>query len=297
MVIKLSNSTTNLSKNLKKIQGMVLLIVLWVMLLISFIVITMNFQANNSILQAQLTKEKLEAKALAQAAIYYAYTRLELNSPDYPISLSGVPIQLNQWGIPVQIAFRGVDGFINPNIANQNLLTALIEGLAKQQGIKADATQIADTIIKWRENATNNGNLKRVQFFALEELRLINVINEDIYRAMLPFLSLYAQGSQVNPDYASIELLQVLFPNDLEAMANYVNERTRAAEKLEALPTFPINSDLIGKQLGSLTFVAEVNVKTPSGGNYNASTIVLPDANKKVIFKKWTEGIAETQAQ
>ena len=293
LIVKIHPLQRNLKP--KQMNGMVLVIVLWVMVLITFMVTTMNFQANNSILQAQLTKEKLEAKSLAQAAIYYANTRLLLNSPDYPTNLSGIPLQLDQWGVPIKVSFRGLDGFINPNLANQNLLATLIDNLIKQNGLKGDANQIATAIVEWRENTSTANNIKRRQFFALEELRLIEALNEDIYMAMLPFLSLYAQSSQVNAEYASAELLKVLFPNDLETITNYVNERALAIEKSEPLPQFPINSDLIAKQLTSVTYIAEVNIQTPSGGTYNASTVVLQNSNNGIIFRKWTEGIVGTQ--
>lgn len=274
-------------------KGMVLIIVLWTMVLISFIITTMSFQASNSIVQAQLAKEKLEAKSLAQAAVYYASVRLNLNSPDYPISLSGIPLQLNQWGIPIKISLRGLNSFINPNIASDALLIALLEGLIKRDGLKADAQKIAENIIKWREGSSADTDIKRYQFFALEELRLVDSVNEEVYMAMRPYLSLYAQSAQVNVETASLSLLQLLFPNNLKEVETYVREREAAIKNAEPLPPFPITSNLVINQQGSAGFIAEVHVETPSGGIYSASTIVLQDRGNYIRLEGWTEGILE----
>ncbi len=271
-------------------QGMVMVVVLWVLVLIMMMLAALHYSVSVNLLQAGHAKERLEARALAEAAIHYIVSRKQLNHPDYPVNLNGVPIKMTQWGVPVSVALRGLNGFVNPNIAELDLLAALINGVQERQGFenKIDGTTIAQNIINWRDN---EGNRRRF-FYAVEELKLVEGMSEEIYIALLPYLSIYAQSAKINPEYATADILKVLFGAENDGVIDeYVRQRQEAIEQGKPLPAFGLSADFID-QRGAGLFNAEVSVDLPDGEVYHAQTTILFSASRQqqIHFKGWREG-------
>jgi general secretion pathway protein K len=145
-------------------RGFALLIVLWILVLISFIIAHVTTAGRSELRIAGNLEANAVAQAAADGAIYQAIYNLADPRPDQRWSADGTShvLQIGASRIVVRVEDEG--GFINPNLAPAPLL----EGLLRAVGVEARrAADLANAITEW----VGSGKVRRTSAELLAEYR------------------------------------------------------------------------------------------------------------------------------
>jgi len=195
-------------------RGIALLSVLWVTAFLAAIASTVAHQSRSSL---QITKnriEQLKVKQAVESVILLAVADL-INNAD------GDLFSQNQLGseygdIDIQLSYFDEAGKIDINTAPATIMTSLLNVIGVDEG---QSLIISDAILDWRDE----DSLKRANgaedndyasygylygssdadFERIEELKLVYGINEQIYQAISPYVTVYTQDYGVNLSVAS----------------------------------------------------------------------------------------------
>lgn len=114
------------------------------------------------------------------------------------ISRDGAPYQLYFGDALVTISVTDEKGKIDLNRASSVMLTALIEVVAREAGIDINPEVVAADIIDQRTSRNRQRN-----FRAIDELITLPSINEQLFLALSPYITISSYTQQINAAYAS----------------------------------------------------------------------------------------------
>lgn len=180
-------------------RGFALLIVLWLLVPLSVLFLTLSGTARSDSQLAFNLRDAAKLESAADAGI--ATATFALLDPRGGTS----PLRLALPGASVAVRVTNLSGLVNPNIAQPELLRALLQRLG---AAPAQADRLASAIVDWRtpgQRARPNG-AKALEYRAagldygppgapfesLGELRLVLGMTPATFAALLPSLTLYA---------------------------------------------------------------------------------------------------------
>ncbi|MBW2134209.1 MAG: general secretion pathway protein GspK [Deltaproteobacteria bacterium] len=239
----LPNSSLNLNNPPRRCppaseEGVVLLLVIWILGLISVVILTGAYEWRNEIKLTANFQESCQCHSLAQAGVHYALGKLvELKLAEAAIMESPTAsIPAGTWrgdqklhileiaGGRVEVRVADEGGKINLNLADQKILGKLFAALGYK---KASGQSLVAAIMDWRDTdaltrpqgAESPYYLrlnpaypaKNTGFDVVEELGWVKGLG---YSQLLPHLADYftvnKNGPEININTASLEVLQAI---------------------------------------------------------------------------------------
>ena len=190
-------------------RGFALVIVLWTLVLLSFLVTHMVTTGRTGTRIAANLVANAEAEAQADGAIMETIFRL-VDGSDGRWTIDGGPHLLNLRHATATVTIAPESGKVNPNAASIELIAALLVSCGAEPG---QASALAAAILEWRETGDRPrlGGAKLPQYRAagldyappnapfetLDEMQRVLGMTPELFRRLKPHLSLY---QPVDPD-------------------------------------------------------------------------------------------------
>jgi len=233
-------------------QGLVLVVVLWMIAMLSIIAGSVVSDGRAEIRVAINQADRWQAVSLAEAGIYRGIAVLAANAR-WPTSGDIQTLVLGQ--DKIRLAIYDESGRIDLNSADPTLLQGLVAGLgltSMQQG------HWLDVLADWKDP----DSLTRLQgaeddeyfqkgyrygakdggFESVSELRQLLSMDDNLYRKLAPALTVHSLQRGVNPAVASERVLRTLPGVDNQQLQAYIQQRKMAWQmdgKPPKAPNFP----------------------------------------------------------
>ena len=280
-------------------QGMVLVIVLWMLVLMTVIAATI---ATTQKAQVRLTSSQVsrtEGRALALAGIHYAVTRLADSDRELAWLADGVTRTWRYREQPIDITVTEESGRVDINAADRLLLIRLLAAIGLDSSRQQ---QLAGAIIDWRDPDGNSlpGGAEDVayqqagldygakddRFDDVSELRLVMGMDPTVYNRLRPAVTVDTGRAAPDPAYAT--------PLVRAALAGEVWETGGTAA--------PQIGNRDGSGAGSaasadgfLLGVVRIRCRLtlPNGEEYSAEAVVSADRQAKsgISIGRWRENV------
>lgn len=206
-------------------QGAALVLVLWLVLLLSGVVAAFAFTARVEQLQARSGEDLLRGGEIARAGLEYALSRLQGGSSDQPRWVADG--RLYEWqfaGQPVQLRLQSEAGKVDLNHAQAPLLAAL---LVQAGADPVRAARLAAAIVDWRDAddlVQPGGGAEKGQYLAaglahgpanapfsgIGELRRVLGMDEALFQALQPWITVWSDRLQPEPALAPEPVLRAM---------------------------------------------------------------------------------------
>ncbi|MBM9401929.1 general secretion pathway protein GspK [Gluconacetobacter azotocaptans] len=190
--------------------GFALLIVLWTLVLLSFLVSVVVTSADRQLRTVYAMRRAAQMRAAADGEIWVGIFHALDRSPGHWNADGREHVQ-TAGGLTSRIRLASEAGLVNPNIASRALLAALLQVCGAQ---KKQADDIAANMVQWRSTA-GQGNAARTKalylaagrpytppgdiFRSMDEIGLVLGMTPGLLRAVRPYLSVTQQN---DPDLA-----------------------------------------------------------------------------------------------
>ncbi|MEE4379662.1 MAG: hypothetical protein V2J55_19415 [Candidatus Competibacteraceae bacterium] len=233
-------------------QGIVLVIVLWIITLLSIMAASFSYSMRTETLLTVHSVERAQARALAEAGIVYAMMQV-LNPNPNQQQLRWIDGEIREWrygSALLRINATDAGGKVDLNRADRNLLG----GLLQHAGVAEDALDsVLDAIEDWRDpddlprlNGAESAAYQaagraagptNMPFTSVEELQQVLGITAAVYHKLAPWLTVHAYQPGVDPTIASATVLRAMPGVDPAAVDEYI--AARAESSAEGLPPPP----------------------------------------------------------
>ena len=208
--------------NAPKSRGVALITVLWLVVLLASIATSIAGRTNTEIVATRIGIDRLRAKARAEGAIWGSIYRLATSPARYIVGSSTPPSQRDSLE-PLSVSVQHTGGLVDLNSAPVDLLRGVV---ANANIAEVDAQAIAAAILDWRD-ADHNTHVggaedhdyqmarvgyecKDAPFNSVEELRQVLGVNQWLYAAIAPVLTVYNPSGGVNVFHAPDRVLNML---------------------------------------------------------------------------------------
>lgn len=190
---------------INKQRGMALVLVLWLVVLLSVIA---TGHSRNSHIETRLAARQVDTSAsrhVAEGIIQLAILDLLLPDREQPIDTSGRAWPVQALGRNATISIRRASGYIDLNKADDTVLHALF--VAGGAG-DAQAQQLAHAVMDWRDaddllqlhgaedddyrSAGLPWTARDAGFERIEELQYVLGMTGNVYRAVLPYVTVHS---------------------------------------------------------------------------------------------------------
>lgn len=247
-------------------RGIALVIVLWVLVLLTIVVGIYAVLTRTETLQARFLFDVTEARYAAEAGIHRA--AFEMRNPDMQTRWvpDGRAYYMEFGEAVIEIRVRDESGKIDLNRAENE---TLIELFLNQGVDEMAAWQLADAIEDWRDEddiprlygaeiddylaAGYPYGPANQPFQSVDELQQVMGMTLELYQRVENLLTVHGRGGQVNPAFASAEVLATLPEIDLESARAFVAEREQYHPADMAALMLP-NGQLVNLQGGGGVF-------------------------------------------
>jgi general secretion pathway protein K len=206
-----------------KQSGMALVLVLWLVVLLSVIAAG---HSRNTHIETRLAARQVDTSAsrhVAEAIIQLAVLNLLLSDHEEYVDTSGRAWPVQALGRNATISIRRAGGYIDLNEADDTLLHALfLAGGADD----SQARQLAHAVIDWRDrddllhmhgaedddyrSAGLPWTARDASFERIEELQYVLGMTSNIYRAVLPYVTVHSGQSALDIEAAPEFLINAL---------------------------------------------------------------------------------------
>ena len=205
-------------------QGAALVLVLWLIALMTALVGAFALSARVEHLQQRVLDNDARGQERARAGLEYALTRLQPDPQRASWQADGRTYRWQFDDARIEIRVLDENGKINLNLADASLLAAFLQALGEPE---TDARQLAGAIIDWRDEDSllqPGGGAeapdyaaaglpygpRNKRFETLGELQRVLGMRGPLYRAMLPYLTLYSRLARPDPRFAGAPVLTAL---------------------------------------------------------------------------------------
>ena len=243
-------------------RGFALVIVLWTLVLLSFVMTHMVTTGRTEARIAANFVANADAESQADGAVVETMFRM-IDASDSHWDVGG-PYELRMQKAKAAITIRSEGGKVNPNTASQQMLAALLSACDAQA---SQAAMVSTAMLDWRQSDDGDpkGPARKAAqyrsagldyappgapFESLDEIQRVIGMTPDLFRRLKPNLSIYQTS---DPDIAIAE------PAVVKALRTL------------ALPPQPPNADVT--QIVSIV----ARVTTDRGGRYLRHAIVRID--------------------
>ena len=277
-------------------RGAALVLVLWLVVLMSAMVGAFALSARVEAMQASVLRSSGQAQEIARAGLEYALSRVQSGDPQTRWRADGRRYRWSWDGTQVDLRIVDESGKVDLNQADTALLVSLLHVLGAEAG---QDQRLAGAIIDWRDaddlaqpvGGAEDGDYaaaglpygaKDMLFESLGELRLVLGMPSELYRRLLPNVTLFGGRAQPDPRFAPGPVLTAL---GLDAAATLAQRELPAVNALSDVSTG-----------GSGTYSIESRVHWGAGrevvvrGVVRAGASPVPGAAYTVL--RWNEGAA-----
>lgn len=221
------------SKN--KQNGMALVIVLWMLALLTLLAAGYSRMMRTETMLISQHVQLAEARAMAEAGVWLAIQDLLAMEVDRKWLSDGREYTFSWYEGGISLQLQDEAGRIDLNTARAELL----HGLLQDSGIdEAEAIGLLQAIMDWRDRdnlprtagaedkdyrlAGRNYGAKDGPFNSVEELRQVLGMNDSIFAAVEPALTVYSHQPGINPVVAPREALLAIPGIDDTAIEAYL---------------------------------------------------------------------------
>ena len=265
-------------------RGAALVLVLWLIVLLTALVGAFVLNARVEAMQGSIQRGSAEATEVARAGMEYALARLQGSDPRSRWHSDGRSYRWNFNGAAVELKIRDESGKVDLNQADFEMLEKLLRSAG---GNPLLARQLAAAIIDWRDadelpqpggGAENPAYAAaglgygpaNAPFTTVDELRRVLGMTPELYRKLLPDVTVFGNRVRPDPRYASAKVLALLGLDASQQLARRNLDPAAAAEPVASGRTFGIESRA---RLGNgreavLRAVVRASPVTQSGADY-----------------------------
>ena len=260
-------------------RGIALVIVLWMLALLATIAASLVFSTRTELAIAGNLVSSARAEAIADAGVYKAVHELIAVPPADPGRWQGDG-RTHDWefdGARLAIVITDESARIDINAAPE----ALLRGLFVAQGLAAaDAEALADAIADWRDAddlrrlhgaekddyaaAGKPHGPANANFDAVEELRQVLGMNEDLYRRVEPLVTVHSGQAGINSAVAPRQVLLAIPGVTPAAVDAFLDQRRAALAQGLMPPLFPAAQAF---HAGNINLVVGIQVEAVLGDN------------------------------
>lgn len=271
----------------KPCSGFVLIIVLWLIALLTIMALGLAYSSRQSVRSMGSLVGGTQARYLAEGGVQLAFMNLLSRQPLERLLGDGESIFLQLPGGEVELIVNDEAGKIDLNNASPQLLARLFASFDIPE---QDADALADALVDYRDEddllGLNGAEDPQYQaaglpweardsaFTDIEELQQVYGMPYWLYKALLPYVTLYGRSTGVNPEVASLQMLVALSDESLGTLEAYI--RDRRENHLAGLPLPPppaMDQQFISRIRGlNLTITA---IGKPSSGQESAITTTV----------------------
>ncbi|SFV29588.1 general secretion pathway protein GspK [Hyphomicrobium facile] len=281
-------------------RGVALLIVLWIIasaaLLVSAFGVTARSGASLASSEIQITT----AEALLDAGAEIAAAHLIDDDADLRWLADGKPHQVVFAGANLKITIADPNGLIDLNRADGGLLLGLFRQFTSSE---QQAREIRDRILKTRgeaagdldqniknTSAKSNDPSRPAAFLDVTQLRYVEGMTLELYKQLLPYLTVYSREGLVNPLSAPDAVLSSI-PNmtlfDIEKVRTYM--RAASDDQSSAPPVMDKVSSFFTDETGP-AYLVSVETQRP-GQDYRAAKafVLMPAFDNDAPYRLISE--------
>ena len=234
-------------------KGFALISALWLIVLMTVIAGALSWTSRQSIISTGAIVGGVQARYLADGAAQLVYANLLQRLPAQRLLADGEILELKLPGGEARVKVTDENGKVDINAAQQPLLARLLYSLDVE---KSQADALADAIIDYRDDnslrhlngaedddyrvAGLSWEAKDSPFTSIGELRKVYGMDEVIYDAVRPYVTIYARHQGVNPEVASLPVLIAISNDSVSTLEAYIERRRQNHAEGIALPRQPV---------------------------------------------------------
>ncbi|CAD0351160.1 general secretion pathway protein GspK [Xanthomonas hortorum] len=277
-------------------RGAALVLVLWLIALLTAMIGAFALTARVEALQGSMLRNGAQAQEYARSGLEYALSRMQSTDTQARWRADGRRYRWQMDDATVEIRITDESGKVDLNMAEPALLAGLVRAVGGEQGRD---TRIAGAIVDWRDgdslgqpgggaedrdyaDAGLPYGAKDGPFETLGELRLVLGMDGELYRKLLPNLTLYSGRSRPEARFAPGPVLTAMGLDARQLLA-----------QRDAPPSLPGSEATLG---GSDTYSIESRARLSQGREavlravVSISASALPGSAYTVL--RWEEGAA-----
>ena len=287
-------------------DGFALVLVIWGLALISLLIVSVTTTARYRVISASNIAEGAKAEALAEAGVNLV--RLELLAgllgaapEDSNLIADGRPrLCVMPGGALAALAVEDEGGKVDLNTASPKLLTVVLRGFGADFD---EADRLAAAIAEFSRPSTSRTldhavfqaygadgrsyGPKKAPFETALELDQVLGMRSDLFRAVLPNVTVHSRKPGVDPRVARPALLAALAGRDPQSVLE-LSRRPAAFQERESLMGIP--AEFLMSSNGR-SFLIHVEVRTAGGGLFAQEAIVeLTGGATPEVLREWRRG-------
>ena len=276
-----------MNKRLTAGSGFVLVAVLWLIMLLSIMAMGLSYSSRQSVRSMSALVGGTQARYLAQGGVQLALANLLNTEAGERLLGDNESVVLELPHGEVELSVIDESGKIDINVAGAELLARLFVSVEVSE---EDAEALADAVLDYRDEddlpGVHGAEDKQYQsadlpweskdsaFTNVDEMQRVYGMERWIYQAIVPHLTIYSRSKGVNPEVASLQILQALSDDSLSALESYVDQRRENHLEGLAMPESPlIERQFVSRSRGE-TFTISASGRTPSGQRSAITTTV-----------------------
>lgn len=269
-------------------SGFALILVLSVLILLGLLGSSFSVQIQVDSRNTAWLAEQVRLQAAAQAGVVQGVIQVTHPDTTQRWPLDNRPHQFDWQGYPLTIRVQSERGRIDLNLAPH----ALFVGLFKQVLPSADAEQLADALIDWRDAddrtpllGSERAEYQRAglvygpanrPFIAVAELADVVGFDQHIVTKLRPYLSVYARRSRIDATTADVAVIAALPGIHPSQAKQFVAHRERALDHNQAIDFSLLSKakDYIDRRSVSHVMAIHIQIKPENEPIYQVEAII-----------------------
>jgi general secretion pathway protein K len=277
-------------------EGVALILVLWVVALLAIFAVSFVHGASTQTKIVRNDYDLARARVLADTGVSLAILGILYQTPEAR-RLDGSTRELTYEDATIRVRLQNEAGKIDLNHAAPEVLADLLRTL----GSDADAAAgLAAAVDDWKrrrlsgwnqlgEPATTIGVVR--PFLALEELREVPGVTQEVYDRVSPFLTILSESDRIDPLSAPLEVLLSLPGADAREVEAYVTARAEIGPDPARLPGLnSIRAYLGNGMLAYVSISSEGSVLPRARFIRDATVSLLVAGGERFRFVAWQQG-------
>ena len=264
-------------------NGFALVVVIWAIGILALLFMTYIAAARYRSIEASSLSRHARAEAMANIGVNLAILDLLSGisrgaTRSARFGSDGTPVFCtleDGWRLAISVVDEG--GKIDLNTANTELIEALIRGMNADGKV---AALVAKNIQKLREapaeaRSAQGASSSAPALRSVFELHQVAGVNRDLFRALVPLVTVHSGSTGVDPGVAPLELLRAVSPGN--------SSSSREAAR-RGLPAFYV-AESAGK-----VFLIESEAMATSGARFSRGAIVEFEPPVGYRIREWRDG-------
>jgi len=267
--------------------GFVLVMVLWLIALLTIIALGLAYNSRQAVQGASGITGAVQARYLAEGGVQLALMNLLAREPQDRLLGDGETLDINLPGGAVALTVTDEAGKFDLNTASAEMMSRLFVSFDLAP---ADADALADALVDYRDEDDLKGlngaedpdyeaaglpwEAKDSAFTDIEELQRVFGMPPWLYRAVLPYVTIYSQARGVNPEVAPLQVLFALSDDSPASLENYIRDRRDNHLARLPMPAPPGMDSAFVTRVRGITLSIDATGTSPSGRQAAIATTV-----------------------